>query len=54
MHSPVPSKYIFFGDRTTPGGNDYPLAKIINNLTHGKVVQVDKWEDTMKYLMEKS
>ena len=24
-------KYIFIGDRTMEGGNDYPLAKIMNN-----------------------
>ena len=35
----------FFGDRTEPGGNDYPLARKIN---HTK--QVKNWRDTWEYL----
>lgn len=52
IHSPVPANYIFFGDRTTKGGNDYPLAKVINKLPTGKVIQVDRWEDTMAKIVE--
>ena len=40
----------FFGDKTAPGGNDYPLAK---HLKH--VYQVKGWQETwerLKYLQE--
>jgi phosphomannomutase len=41
---------VFFGDRTAPGGNDYPLAKILIELDHGCVFQVDHWSNTQKIL----
>ena len=56
---PVGSTCIFFGDRTTEGGNDYPLARIINGYNKyshrlkGKVYQVSCWEDTLNHLKEK-
>jgi len=37
----------FFGDRTEPGGNDYPLAQAI---TVGMSYQVNGWEDTWSKL----
>lgn len=43
-------KLYFFGDKTGPGGNDYPLAK---KITHS--YQVNDWRDTwerLKYLQE--
>lgn len=43
-------KLYFFGDRCDPGGNDYPLAKLIKNSYH-----VKNWQDTwerLKYLQE--
>jgi phosphomannomutase len=35
----------FFGDRMDPGGNDYPLAQVVNKTRH-----VTKWKDTWEYL----
>ena len=58
IESPVPTKFIFFGDRTTKGGNDYPLAKLIsslkdNGIRHsGEVIPVKSWKDTMKTLQK--
>jgi phosphomannomutase len=43
-------KLYFFGDRCDPGGNDYPLAKLIKNSYH-----VKNWQETwerLKYLQE--
>jgi phosphomannomutase len=43
-------KLFFFGDRCDPGGNDYPLAKLIKNS-----YQVKNWRDTwerLEYLRE--
>ena len=31
--------YIFIGDRTQPGGNDYPLAKVMNEMDNCEVFQ---------------
>ena len=33
------AKYIFIGDRTQPGGNDYPLTKVMNEMDDCKVYQ---------------
>ena len=38
----------FFGDKTTEGGNDYPIANILKE--PDKVFQVDDWEHTYKLL----
>ena len=35
-------KYIFIGDRTMKGGNDYPLAKIMNETDNCFVYQAGK------------
>ncbi len=40
----------FFGDKTMPGGNDYPLADKINNLRLGSVFQVKNWQNTFEIL----
>lgn len=43
-------KIFFFGDKTMPGGNDYPLAKKLKN-----VYQVKSWRETwetLSYLKE--
>lgn len=42
--------YIFIGDRTEKGGNDYPLAKLLNNKSNGKVFQTEGPEHTQKIL----
>jgi len=31
--------YIFIGDRTMKGGNDYPLAKVMNEMDNCEVFQ---------------
>lgn len=38
-------KIYFFGDRMDPGGNDYPLSKVVNHYRH-----VTGWKNTMEYL----
>ena len=43
-------EYIFFGDRTEEGGNDYPLSEMLKNRTDGKVHEVKNWQDTYEYL----
>ena len=40
----------FFGDKTMEGGNDYPIANILEE--PDKVFQVDDWEHTYKLLKE--
>lgn len=40
----------FYGDRMDPGGNDYPLAKALEQFKHTKSFQVKDWKDTWKYL----
>ena len=42
-------RIIFFGDRTEPGGNDYPLVKAN---TQGINYQVKDWRDTWSKLKE--
>ena len=39
-------KIYFFGDKTLPGGNDYPLAKLLSNTSY----QVKNWRDTWERL----
>ena len=49
-------EYIFIGDRTMEGGNDYPLAKIMNEAPNCSVYQAgepsaeDGYKDTQKIL----
>ena len=49
-------EYIFIGDRTMEGGNDYPLAKIMNETLNCSVYQAgqpsaeDGYKDTQKIL----
>ena len=40
----------FFGDKTMKGGNDYPIASILEK--PNKVFQVDNWKHTFKLLKE--
>jgi phosphomannomutase len=40
----------FFGDKTMEGGNDYPIANMLEE--PDKVFQVDDWEHTYKLLKE--
>ena len=40
----------FFGDKTMKGGNDYPIASILEE--PDKVFQVENWEHTYKLLKE--
>ena len=40
----------FFGDKTEKGGNDYPIASILEE--PDKVFQVDDWEHTYRLLKE--
>ena len=35
----IDAKYIFIGDRTMEGGNDYPLAKVMNEMDDCEVFQ---------------
>ena len=51
-------KYIFIGDRTMEGGNDYPLAKIMHSQENCLVFQAgapsaeDGYKDTQRILEE--
>ena len=45
-----PDEYIFIGDRTEEGGNDYPLAKLMNKKDNCSTFQTDGWEHTMQIL----
>ena len=46
------SEFIFVGDRTEKGGNDYPLAHLLENRDNGVVYQTTDWRETMKFLGE--
>ena len=48
----VSSPIIFFGDKTEPGGNDYPLALALKNKDNCKTIQINNWEETKKELEE--
>jgi len=43
-------EYIFIGDRTEKGGNDYPLTKLMNETDNCSTFQTDGWEHTMQIL----
>ena len=45
-----PSEYIFIGDGIENGGNDYPLAELMDNLERCDWYQTDGWEQTQKIL----
>ena len=47
-----PSEYIFIGDRTEIGGNDYPLAKLMKETDDCDYYQTEGWEKT-KQILEK-
>jgi len=47
-----PSEYIFIGDRTQIGGNDYPLAKLMRETDDCDYYQTESWEKT-KQILEK-
>ena len=43
-------EYIFIGDRTEKGGNDYPLAKLMKETDNCKYFQTEGSEQTMEIL----
>ena len=45
-----PDKYIFIGDRTMEGGNDYPLAKLMTGKVFRDFYQTEGPEQTQKIL----
>ena len=45
-----PDEYIFIGDRTKKGGNDYPLAKLMEETDNCKYFQTEGIEQTMEIL----
>ena len=51
-------EYIFIGDRTMEGGNDYPLAKVMEEMDNCQVFQAgepsaeDGYKTTQKILKE--
>ena len=45
-----PDEYIFIGDRTEKGGNDYPLVKLMNKIDNCSTFQTEGWEETQKIL----
>ena len=45
-----PDEYIFIGDRTKKGGNDYPLAKLMEETNNCKYFQTEGPEQTMEIL----
>jgi len=44
--------YIFFGDKTMPGGNDFALAARIIKEESGRVHQVYTWQETQKLITQ--
>jgi phosphomannomutase len=45
-----PDEYIFIGDRTEKGGNDYPLAKLMQKTDNCRYFQTEGPEQTMEIL----
>ena len=45
-----PDEYIFIGDRTKEGGNDYPLAKLMKETNNCYTFQTNGWEQTQEIL----
>lgn len=46
----IDRKLAFIGDRTLPGGNDYALARAIDDYAYGSVYQTESWEETIDIL----
>ena len=44
------AEYIFIGDRTEEGGNDYPLAQLMEKTENCKYYQTKGWEHTKEIL----
>ena len=45
-----PNEYIFIGDGIENGGNDYPLAKLMNETDNCSSYQTKGWEHTKEIL----
>ena len=45
-----PNEYIFIGDGIENGGNDYPLAHLMDNIEGCDWYQTDGWKETQKIL----
>ena len=45
-----PDEYVFIGDRTTEGGNDYPLAKLMEETKNCRYHQTSGWKQTKEIL----
>ena len=43
-------EFIFFGDRTEEGGNDYPLAKLMEETENCSYYQTEGWKQTKEIL----
>ena len=41
---------LFFGDKTEKGGNDYPLAKLMNEVDNCSYYQTEGWKETQEIL----
>ena len=46
----TPDEYVFIGDRTEKGGNDYPLALLMDNTDNCDFYQTDDWKHTIQIL----
>ena len=44
------NRYVFIGDRTMVGGNDYPISKLIDNTKNGLSYQTEGPSETQKIL----
>ena len=44
------SQIVFFGDDTQKGGNDYPLAKLMNKRNDCSSFQTNGWKHTIQIL----
>ena len=49
---PKDQEILFFGDRMNMNGNDYSLAKVIENTKRGKSHHVSGWENTRDILQQ--
>ena len=45
-----PDEYVFIGDRTEKGGNDYPLAKLMEDTKNCSYYQTESWKHTQQIL----
>ena len=43
---------VFYGDKLTPGGNDYPVYSVLDENTQDLAVCVEGWEQTKDHLQE--